>query len=388
VTRRDPRALLVCVVAAAGAGLLGFDTLPVVLGAIVDGLGLDAGGAGKIASLELGGMAVAALVLAPRVSGVSLRGLALVAAGIAAAAHAISMLVEGFAALAVLRAIAGLAEGALVAAGNALIATSVDPDRLAARMQIVAGSAGALLLVVLPHVVAIGGHRGAFGLMALIVLACMPLLAWMPRGASARTSRPHLPVHGRALPVLAAGLVLTAGESAVWAFLERIGLRAGVSPPSIGALLGAITLLGLLGAALAAWLGTRLGRRLPIGVGIAFQAAACWSIAHADVTPAYVLGCIGYGLSFFFVQPYLLGTAAVVDPDGRVAAGYAGVVLVGGAIGPASGGALVEAFSYEALGWQILAASAVALAAIWPLAVRLDRASSSSAIREPTSLPQ
>jgi predicted MFS family arabinose efflux permease len=376
------------VVAAAGAGLIGFDTLPVVLGAIVDGTGIDEGRAGRIASLELGSMAVAALVLAPRVSGVSLRGLALGSAAIAAAAHAASMLADGFAALAALRSIAGLAEGALVAAGNALIATSVDPDRLAARMQIVAGSAGALLLVALPNVVAAAGHRGAFAAMALLVLACTPILAWMPRGAAARIEAAHLPVRGDALPVLAAGLLLTAGEGAMWAFLERIGVHAGVSPPSIGALLGAVTLLGLLGAAAAAWLGTRLGRRLPIAAGIGCQAASCWMIAHAGAPPAYVLGSIGYGLAFFFVQPYLLGTAAVVDRNGRVAAGYAGVVLVGAAIGPVTGGALVSAFSYEALGWQLLVASVAALAAIWPLAARLDRAKSASAMRVPTSLPQ
>jgi len=380
----------VCVVAAEGAGLVGFDTLPVVLGAIVDGLGIDEARAGRIASLELGSMALAALVLAPRVSGLSLRALALLAAGIAAAAHTISMLVDGFAALATLRAIAGLAEGALVASGNALIATSVDPDRLAARMQLVAGSAGALLLVILPNVVAVTGHRGAFGVMALIVLACTPLLLWMPRASAARIATVQLPARGRALPVLAAGLILTAGEGAMWAFLERIGVHVGVTPVSIGALLGAITMLGLLGAAAAAWLGTRLGRRLPIAAGICAQAASCWSIATADAPTAYVLGGIGYGLSFFFVQPYLLGTAAVVDPSGRVAAGYAGVVLVGGAIGPAVGGALVAAFSYEALGWQLLVASAAALAAIWPLATRLDRDRAAGALelRHPAAQPE
>jgi predicted MFS family arabinose efflux permease len=255
-------------------------------------------------------------------------------------------------------------------------------------MQMVAGSAGALLLVALPHVVAAAGHRGAFAVMALLVIACLPLLAWMPRGTAARIEGARLPVRGRALPVLAAGLILTAGEGAMWAFLERIGVHVGVSPSSIGALLGAVTLLGLLGSAAAAWLGTRLGRRLPIAAGIGCQAASCWMIAHADAAPAYVLGCIGYGVSFFFVQPYLLGTAAVVDPGGRVAAGYAGVVLVGGAIGPATGGALVTAFAYQALGWQLLVASVAALAAIWPLAARLDRAASTSAMRVPTSLPQ
>lgn len=257
-----------------------------------------------------------------------------------------------------------------------MIASSVDPDRLAARMQLVAGSAGALLLVALPHAVAAGGHRGAFALLALIALALAPLLGWLPHGTSMAERRVAGSVEwARVFPVLVAGFLLTAGEGAVWAFLERIGAHAGVPPASIGILLGVTTLLGLLGAALAAWLGTRFGRRVPLVAGIAAQAAACWVITHAEVPVPYALATLGYGLAFFFVQPYLVGTAAVLDPQGRVAAAYAGTALVGAALGPALGGALVDAFSYPALGWQLLVASAGAIAAILPLASALDRAS-------------
>lgn len=376
---RDPRVLLWCVVAAEGAGLLGFDTLPIVLGAVVDRVGLSEGHAGLIASLELAGMAASALLLAPRMGVLPLRALALAGAGLALSAHAASTLASGFAALAAARALAGLAEGALVAAGNALLATSVDPDRLAARMQIVAGLAAACVLSGLPHAVDVAGQRGAFGAMALLVLACVPILALIPPAARVARSRPPTEITaGRASTVLAAAFLLAAGEGALWAFLERMGVRAGLSAASIGFVLGATTLVGLLGAGLAVWQGTRFGRRAPITAGIACQAASCWVVAHATTPGAYLAATLGYGLSFFFVQPYLVGTAAVMDPRGRIVAAYAGAGLVGAAIGPALGGALVQRFSYPALGWQLAVASAAAIALLLPVATQLDRVSDQS----------
>jgi predicted MFS family arabinose efflux permease len=374
---RDPRSLLPCVVAALGVGLLGFNALPVAVGALVDGAGLDEGRAGWIASLELAGMALSALVLAPRIPALSLRSVALGSAGVALAAHGVSVLADGFAPLASARFVAGLAEGAIVATGNALIASSRDPDRFAARVEILGGIAAAALLVALPAVAAAHAQRGVFTVMAGVVIAILPLLAWIPRRASA----PHRAAAGglrgrlgrRALPVLLAGFLLTSGESAIWAFLERIGVRAGVGPTSMGLLLGTSTLVGLLGAGLAAWLGTRLGRRLPFVLGIVAQALACWFVAHSTTPGPYVAATLGYALAFFFVQPYLVGTAAFLDPQGRVVAAYAGVVLIGAGVGPGLGGVLVEWHSYPALGWQLLVASAGAVAAILPLAATLDR---------------
>jgi predicted MFS family arabinose efflux permease len=375
MTLRDPRWLLPCVVGALGAGLIGFNALPIVVGALVDGAGLEPSHAGWLGSLELAGMAVSALMLAPRIGTLSLRRLGLGAALLAALAHGLSAWVDGFVALAALRLLAGLGEGAIVGVGNALIAASRDPDRFAARVEIVGGFAAALLLVALPYAAVLGAQRGVFLAMAAIVCVCMPVIAWIPDRRLAARPKVDLGIAlgPRALPVLAAGFLLTSGESAIWAFLERIGVHVGVAPASIGLLLGASTVVGLLGAGLAVWLGTRFGRRIPFVLGISAQALACWAVVHATTVSPYVVASLGYALTFFFVQPYLIGTAAVVDPQGRVVAAYAGVVLVGGGLGPAIGGALVGSFSYPALGWQLVFASAAAILAILPLATALDR---------------
>jgi predicted MFS family arabinose efflux permease len=362
------------VVAALGAGFVGFNALPFVVGALVDGVGLDAARAGLIASLEIGGMAASALLLAPRVSQWSLRSLALLGACGAAAAHGASALVGDFAGLAALRLVAGGFEGAVVAAGNALIAGSVDPDRLAARVEVLAGLAAAALLLILPWVVRLGAQRGAFGCMALVALVCLPLIARIPHAPASAAPGEARALRSRgALAILGCGFLLAAGEGAIWAFVERIGVRAGVAQASIGLLLGSSTLVGLLGAGLAAALGTRWGRRAPLLAGIGVQALACWGVAHAARPETYVASVLGYALSFFFVQPYLVGTAAVFDPHGRVAAAYAGAALLGGGAGPALGGLWVGWASYPALGWQLAAASLAAIGLIHPVAASLDR---------------
>lgn len=349
--------------AALAAGFVGFEALPFVVGALVDGVGLDAAQAGLIGSLEIGGMAASALLLAPRVSRWSLRSLALLCSCGAATAHALSALAGDFAALAGLRLLAG-----------ALIASSVDPDRLAARVELLMGLGAAALLLALPRVVALGAQRGAFAAMALVALAATPLLARVPHApAPAALAEPGALGSRGALSILACGFLLAAGEGAIWAFVERIGLHAGVAPASIGALLAASTLVGLLGAGLAVALGTRFGRRLPLLAGIATQALACWLVSHAARPGPYIAGVLGYALSFFFVQPYLIGTAAVFDPRGRVAAAYAGAALLGAGFGPAVGGLWVGWASYPALGWQLAAASLAAMLAIHPVATALDR---------------
>ncbi len=344
-----------------------------MVGVLVDGLGLDAARAGLIGSLEIGGMAASALLLAPRVSRWSLRTLALLGACGAASAHGLSILAGDFATLAGLRLAAGIFEGATVAAANALLASSVDPDRLAARVEVLAGLAVAALLLALPWIVQLGAQRGAFAMMALVALGCTPLIARFPHAPASLGPADGGALRSRgALAILGCGFLVALGEGAIWAFVERIGVHAGVAPTSVGVTLAASTLLGLLGAGLAAVLGTRWGRRLPLLAGIATQALACWLLSHATQPGPYVAGVLAYALSFFFVQPYLVGTAAVFDPRGRVAAAYAGAVLCGGGIGPAVGGLWVDWASYPALGWQLAAVSLAAIGVILPVATALD----------------
>ena len=262
-----------------------------------------------------------------------------------------------------------------------MIASSTDPDRLYARVMVGGALAAAALFVGLPHAMEIWAHRGAFALLAAVALLCFPLLVLLPRSAPPGTTSEILGgglLRGPALAVLISAFVLSVGEGAIWAFVERIGGHVGLGIDAIGLVLGATTLVGISGAVLAAWLGTRFGRTLPLSLGIAAIGLASVVLGHATGPVAYVAGELVYNTAYLFVAPFLLGTAAAIDTQGRVAAATGGVVLLGAGVGPGIGGVLVAWGSFPPVAWFVVACCGAAILLILPLTLVLDR------VRRPT----
>ena len=93
MSARDPSGLLLAVVATTGIGLLGANTLPLLLGSVMDRLAIGESRGGLMGTVELGALALVSLLVAPRVgrlrrSSLALLGGGLVVVGYAAAARA------------------------------------------------------------------------------------------------------------------------------------------------------------------------------------------------------------------------------------------------------------------------------------------------------------
>ena len=368
--------------------MLGSNALPLLVGAVIDGIGFDVRQAGLLGSVEIGAMALASLLLAPRVGSISRRGVALVSAASVAGAHLLSAFPEDFGSLVALRLVAGLGEGCIFATANAVIASSVDPDRLYARVTVVGALAAAGLFVALPHAIELWSQRGAFAALAGVALLCIPLLLLLPASPPAGTRSEILGggiLRGPALALLTATFVLSVGEGAIWTFVERIGVRVGLGIDAIGLVLAATTVAGVSGAALAAWLGTRFGRTLPLLLGMSAVGVASVVLGYASVPAAYVAAELLYNTAYLFVAPFLLGTAAAIDTQGRVAATTGGIVLLGAGLGPGIGGVLVAWGSFPPLAWFVVACCATAILVILPLTLALDRVRSSAAAEDPGS---
>ncbi len=373
---RDPRTLLWAAAAASWVGLLGSNSLPLLVGAVIDGIGFDTRQAGLLGSVEIGAMALASLLLAPRVGSISRRGVALVSAAVLAGAQLLSALPESLAWLVMLRVVAGLGEGCVFATANAVIASSVDPDRLYARVTVLGALAAAGLFVGLPYAIELWSQRGAFAALGGAALLCVPLLVLLPRSVPAGMHSEILGgsvPRGPALAVLASALVLSVGEGAIWTFVERIGSHVGLGIDAIGRVLAATTVAGISGAALAAWAGTRFGRTLPLTLGMSMICVAGVILGHATGPVAYVGAELLYNTAYLFVLPFLLGTAAAIDTQGRVAAATGGVVLLGYGLGPGIGGVLVAWGSFPPLAWFLVVCCATAILVILPLTLALDR---------------
>jgi predicted MFS family arabinose efflux permease len=319
-------------------------------------------------------LALASLLLAPRVDRMSRRRLAIRCVIAACAGHALSALADSFQALALARIVAGLGEGAAIAAANSAASSARFPDRLFAQASVVSGLVFAGALVALPWAIQPWGHSGGFGAIVGISILCIPLLFCLPKVPDAAAAS-----HGQAgrrllgIATLSSLLLFAVGQGAIWAFSERIGISIGFSPEEVGLALGVTTLAGLVGGVIAAVVGTRGGRPLLLTLGLVANVVATWMVVIAGSSELYLAGLLAWGIAFFFALPYLLGTAAALDPLGRWAAAAAGIAAVGVALGPGAAGLMVGGSGYPALGGFVIACGLGAAALIVPVARAVDR---------------
>ena len=99
-----------------------------------------------------------------------------------------------------------------------------------------------------------------------------------------------------------------------------------------------------------------------------------FALGYVTTPTAYVGLVLGWSGCFFFALPYLMGTAAALDREGRWTAAGAGVLIIGIALGPAIAGVLVARFGFPALSWLVAGSCAAGLALVLPVTLELDRA--------------
>ncbi len=371
-THNDLRPI-VAVLAASAIGLSASNCLPLLLGAIVEAFSVRPWEAGLVGSVELWGVALSALLLAPWVRHVPRARLALAGAVVATVAQLLSALAESYAMLLSIRALAGLGEGTALAAGLAAVAASPDPDRLYARVALLGGLGAAALLALLPLAIAPWGYAGGYAALAVICLAASPLLRWLPGAPAATASLRGVTGRSAGYRILLGIGILAVGQGGLWAFVERIGSSLAIETNSIGRILGGAALFGLFGAAAAAGLGTRVGRSGPLAVGLCALGVGTLGLAHATSATAYAGFAFTWMLAFLFTLPYVMGSAAALDAGGRWVAAATGASTIGTALGPVLAGILATRFGYPVLGWFALGCCACAIAAIVPVVRSLDR---------------
>lgn len=375
--------LLACLLVAT----LGVNAMPVLVGAVVAGLHLNAANAGLMASLELGAVAFATLAISARVSRYRLARLGLAGAMLAVAgnlscwlgalvpADAGAMLALngqdlGWAAgiVAAGRMLAGLGQGVALAAFSAAIASVDEPDPTYARVLIANVSIiGLAIVALIPALQELLGLYGTFTALAVVVGVAAPCMRFLPSPApvAGTSGRGALPNRRSGLLLIVSLSIFATGEGAVWAFVEEIGrgIEGGgaAAEARIFHIIGWASIAGVLvGAGAAAWLGLRLGRRLPLNAALLMFGLAGPLLSACTSHAPYVVLIGSFVLSQYFLFPYYMGAAAELDPEGRWAAASTGMYLLGSTVGPATAGQLVQwTHSYSSIGWLVLGTSLV-----------------------------
>jgi predicted MFS family arabinose efflux permease len=354
------------------AGMIDLVALPLWVGSLMQHHGFSAPQAGLVVTAFLVAVALASLVLAPRLHRLP-RG---VNASAGFAIGAAAFLVVGLqatgtltpTAMALWHALAGAGVGCALSLTHGRIGCSANPHRLFAIASAALGVFAVVFLAGVPQLIARIGPQALFGVFTgtLAVASVVAALAF-PASAAASPAGPIPGASRLARPTLGAGLVvgaiicLTLNQAMVFSFVERIGIARGFGPERVQAVLIALGLVNLLPGVLAALLQTRLS---PLAVGMAgpvLQAALALVLSSSGTYLPFAVAGALYVSVVIFTHTFLFGLLSRLDRSGRTVAGTPAMMMVGSCTGPALGGAVVQGLGYAGLGWVAAGIAAVAV---------------------------
>jgi len=337
VTRRHLSAAL----ALGSVAVLMVGLQPLLLGELLaqdhvslEGVGLVA--MGEIVALGLG------VVLGDLLrSMLNLRLLTVIAILCAAGMDLVTANVAGDGPLTAARALAGLAEGLLLWGAVSLIVQGPAPDRVAGVFMVVQTLAQALMAAALAYLILPDRsvHAG-FVFLGMLTASSVLFVVWLPGRLPQQPDR-QLDTSGfrwnlKQVLLLMLVFMQLSAVGGLWAYLEPLGLHAGLGAHAAQLLVSAMLFMQVLGGCL----GILLVRRVPDYSMLATAAFLLAGIAlgmyiTADQGVNVFLGlCALFALIYLMLTPFQVRIALQIDPSGRIAGLIPGMQLLGCAFGP------------------------------------------------------
>jgi DHA1 family inner membrane transport protein len=377
----------------ATAGFFYVNIMPALVDALVRGLHFSEGQAGLVASSNVYGASLGALVAVFLVKHIAWRRAAVAALILLIAIDLASAAIDTPDWLIAIRFVDGVVGGLLVGIAFAVIARTGVPDRVFGVLLVVQFSLGGTGVMILPRLVPAYGTPVVFFALILfsaVTLLMVPFLADYPL-LRATEPQERLPPRGKIAwgPLflsLGAIFLFQSGNMALAAYMIGLGRAYGLGIEFISTVIGVASWIGAVGSLLVVLFGTRLGRFWPLFVAFVLTLVGNSAFHLSASAPIYAAANIGTAITWAFIIPYLLGLSASFDKAGQMAAMAGFASHMGLATGPLIGGFLLGADDYGLLINASVAALAVsAVAALLP-AYTLDRrrrAETNTLVRNP-----
>ena len=361
--------------------LLVVNVLPALVNVIALALKWDDGALGLFASADVAGITLGSLLGIPVVKRHAMRSVLLGGVAALALADIACAISRAEAALVGFRFIGGTASG-LILAGCYALYSYVNPQRNFAAFcvgQMVSGFVG---VTALPFVTRHMGWQSAFYSLAIATALALPLTLWLPAhsyGKSAATTSTHPEGHtGFWVWSAVAGIVIyVIGEGAVWTFMERIGMRSGISEHDVNLAVSACTLAGVLGAIVTMFPSRRLGVVLPLTL-YALLSIASVCVLQTASPPLFIASLCGFTFAWLAFSTVQFAVISEADPAGTATISMSAAWYAGFTIGPYLSGALVLKYGFAPV--QILGIVGVLLALLSLLPLRMRRAAASTTV--------
>jgi len=370
---------LIAIGCASSAAHIGNNFTTYLIGGLVDRYGFTPVQMGAFAMAETLAYAGALFLAAPRVARLSARSIAMAASCLVVAAQGGSAFTALYPLLLALRLAAGFGFGLMNCAVNLAAGRTGQPTR-----AISAGIALQTLLfaavnIGLPAIGATAGIDGMFLGLALLsaALGLGALLLPAERGAApaAAADATAAPIDAQGLMTLTAMALFTFGSMAIWPFMERTAHAIGMSAVEFGHYQSFATLMSAVGSFALMLLAPRLRRSFALATSLLVCGAASALLTTTSHAPMLGLALVLYNVSWFITYALLVGLAFAVDPTGRLAVTASGTWLLFQSAGSLAAGMIAQAFGgYSPIGPLGLIACVIAIAIMWPVARRAERA--------------
>jgi predicted MFS family arabinose efflux permease len=310
--------------------------------------------AGYMASVEIWGIAVTAVVMALGGHNYSWIAILRISIVLFVLGNLASVLSQDPLVFGACRFVTGVGAGGLVSLTFTIMGLTRLPDRNFGYLIMGVLTYGALGLWVMPTALDLVGLSGVIVFFALFGASGWACLRHMPD-----SGEEHLQVEADAVDlttgfrVLAVAAMFTYffAQGVIWAYLFLIGLNGGVSEQSVANGLMLSQFLGIAGAFVAATAAHRYGRILPLFLGIIGGAAVLGALFGSFSALVYAVTVCVYNFAWNLTHPYLLAAMASFDRHGRVVVHAVAAQMLGLAVGPAFAASLLSDGDYARVIW-------------------------------------
>ena len=356
--------------------------MPVIVGAIVDHLGITLAQAGYVAFADMTGLGVGAMIWSRLITSANWRQYAMVAVGLVIAGNIACTFTDQFYTLMGARVVVGLGGGLMLAIGNTGLTMTPDPDRTIGIVTVVGMLSAAAALFSFPLLIAANGANAVFYGMAAITAVVGVGAIGIPQYSPGRKANNEPVEHPaettppavNARVALAGVFMFFLGAIIFWVYVERIGNDAGYSVETIATILGVSHLFGALGAITPAVLSTRFGNRIvPLTSCIVLAVMTSLLMAANASVLAFAFAACAFIFAWDCFYPYMMGLLISIDPSGKLVSKGLVVQTIGKAVGPAIAGALILQIGFAGIYSMAAVFFAISAVAFWAPVKATDR---------------
>ncbi|MGV3551661.1 MFS transporter [Rhizobium sp.] len=349
--------------AAYAVALNGTMVTPVVVLSISKLSGYDEGSATMVAAAELAGIALYGIFL-PGLAKRSWKPVAIAGLVAVVLGEALSYWFAAPWALAGMRLVTGLGEGAIFSIVCMSLASLANAERLWGLISLVGGTTMGLLLFVVSLMTLKPDSAPVFLAIAVFTVIMAPLFIFLgrrPKAMPAATGESRLD-RGKMLLTMAVVFLVYAVQAAQWAICGYVGERVGLTGGETGFYLAVSSLLGFVGAIVPSMTRERSMRLPSVLLGFLVMAVAIYFLFNIFTAFVFVTTQVFVNIGFYIVTPFLTGVLTENDADGSLMSRTLVVAIVGATVGTGVAGPILVATSPAVFAWSCLLPLALAAA--------------------------